>query len=276
MVDGTQILACGYSGFDRRVEIGNEGARAGESGLDVARRLEGRSATGDELLRFERRNRIERMWPVFVIRVAAIRRSVVFDQVAGEQDLVLRQPDHRVAFGVATAELQDLHFELPEPQRHLALEHEIGPGEARHRFDRLKEARKALDLALHVLCAAFDDEVARILARNDVLGLVRRRTQYAHSVVMRQDDILDRLIGDFADATDNVLRHHRRGLRVDYHHGIVADDDAGVGIAFRRVGVGVFGQLVEADLFLFEVGLRGEFLAHAFLQSMTKMIHMPR
>ena len=69
---------------------------------------------------------------------------------------------------------------------------------------------------------------------------------------------------------DDVLRHDRRGLRVDDHHRVVADDDAGVRIAFGRVGVRVVGQLVEADLLLVEVGLRREFLfAHGNVPEVT-------
>ena len=46
------------------------------------------------------------------------------------------------------------------------------------------------------------------------------------------------------------------------HHGVVADDDAGVGVALGRVGVRVLGQLVEADPLLLEIGLRSEVLFH--------------
>ena len=80
--------------------------------------------------------------------------------------------------------------------------------------------------------------------------LVARRAEHAHRVVVRQHDVADRLVGDLADAADHVLRHHRRGLRVDHHHRVVADDDAGVRVALGRVRVGVVGQLVEADPFL--------------------------
>src|SRR5258708_39874280 len=47
----------------------------------------------------------------------------------------------------------------------------------------------------------------------------------------------------------------------DPNTGVVANDDAGVGVAFGRVGVGVLGGLVEADLLDFEVGGGGKGLA---------------
>jgi hypothetical protein len=67
---------------------------------------------------------------------------------------------------------------------------------------------------------------------------------------VREQHVLDRLVRDLADAADDVGRHHGRGLRVQHHHRVVADDDAGVGVAFGGVGVGVVAQLDEADLLL--------------------------
>src|SRR5262249_54819379 len=66
-------------------------------------------------------------------------------------------------------------------------------------------------------------------------------------------------LGDRANAADHVLSHHRCGLRVDHHRGIVTDNDPGVGVALGGVRVSVIGELVKADLLLLQVGLRGEF-----------------
>ena len=86
--------------------------------------------------------------------------------------------------------------------------------------------------------------------------------EHAHRVVVAHHDVLDRLVGDLADAPDHVLGHHRRGLRVDHHHRVVADDDAGVRVALGGVGVGVVGEPGEGDLLVGEIGLRGEGFAH--------------
>ena len=77
---------------------------------------------------------------------------------------------------------------------------------------------------------------------------------------MAQQHVLDRLVGDFADAADHIGGHGRRGLGVGHQHAVVADDDAGVWIALGGVGVGVLGQLDEADLLLLQVSLGSEFL----------------
>ena len=91
-------------------------------------------------------------------------------------------------------------------------------------------------------------------------GLVGAGPEHAHRVVVRQHDVLDRLVGHLADAADHVGRHRGRGLSVGHQHGVVADDDAGVGVAFGGVGPGVLGDLAEGDLLFFQVGLAGEFL----------------
>ncbi|MNG19465.1 hypothetical protein D3C84_1036250 [compost metagenome] len=52
-------------------------------------------------------------------------------------------------------------------------------------------------------------------------------------------------------------------MRVGHEHGVVADDDPGVGIALGRVGPGMLRDLAEGDLLFFQVGLAGEFLGLA-------------
>src|SRR6185312_4758021 len=88
------------------------------------------------------------------------------------------------------------------------------------------------------------------------------RAEHAHGMVMRQHDVFHRLVGDATDARKDVLRHHGRRLRVGNQHCVVADDDAGIRIAFGGVGVCVIGQAVEAHRLLREIGLGGECLAH--------------
>jgi hypothetical protein len=64
---------------------------------------------------------------------------------------------------------------------------------------------------------------------------------------MREQDIFDRLVGDLFHAVDDLLRHHRGGLRIDHHHAVVADDDAGVGIALGGEGIEVRPDRVEGN-----------------------------
>ena len=156
---------------------------------------------------------------------------------------------------MTAAELHELDLQLAEPKRQPLFEHQRRPSEARHRLDRLEQPRKALDLAFHVGLAALRNEIVGVAAGDDVLGLVARRAQHAHGVIVRQHDVLDRLVGDRPDAADHILRHHRRGLRVDDHDRVVADYDTGVRVALGRIRIRVLGELVEADLFLLQVGL---------------------
>src|SRR5204863_10214444 len=113
----------------------------------------------------------------------------VLDQVAAEEDLLLRQPGDGVTLGVTAAELHQPHLELAEPDRHLALERERRPGQAGNRLDGAEETREALDLALHVGCAALDDEVARVLAGDDFARAVRARAEHAPRGVAAHDDV---------------------------------------------------------------------------------------
>nr|CUV37188.1 protein of unknown function [Ralstonia solanacearum]CUV42137.1 protein of unknown function [Ralstonia solanacearum]CUV60399.1 protein of unknown function [Ralstonia solanacearum] len=243
----------------------DEVARVGQALVDFPRIAQRRAAAGHELLGAERAQGIQRGGPFFELGVAAIAGGVVFDQVAREQHLLRRNPHHRVALGVSRAQVQDLHFQLAEEQRQFALEHQRRPGQAGHGLDAGEQAREALDLRLHVGLAALDDHLVRAAAGDDVLralGKVGRRAQHPHRVVVRQYDVLDRLVGDGADAGDQVLRHRRRGGGVDDQHRIVADDDARVRVALGGVGIGVGGELGERDLFGLEVGLRGEGFGH--------------
>ena len=64
---------------------------------------------------------------------------------------------------------------------------------------------------------------------------------------MAQHHVFNRLVGDLADPVDDILGHVRGGLGVNYHDPIVTDDDAGVGVALGGIGVGVGGQLGEAN-----------------------------
>ena len=82
---------------------------------------------------------------------------------------------------------------------------------------------------------------------------------------MGEHDVADRFVGDAADAGDHVGGHDGRCLGVGHQYAIIADHDAGVGVALGGVGPGVLRELREAHVLGLEVGMRGEFLAHACL-----------
>ena len=126
----------------------------------------------------------------------------------------------------------------------------------------MEQARKALDLALHVLLAALDDQLAGIAAGNDVLRLIARGAEHTHRVIVRQRHVADRLVRHRADVADHVLRHYRGGLRVDHHDVVVADHHPGIRVPFSGVGIGVIRQPVETDFLFLEIGLRGKLLFH--------------
>ena len=263
LVDRVQVLAAGDAGLDAGPHVGDEVACALQAGGHLLGRGERGTATRHQRARLHRRQVVERVGPVLEVGVAGIRCGVELDQVAREQDLLLGQPGDGVALGVAAAHLQQLHLELAEPDAHRPLNVMVGHVMPAGTLSTLRNRRgKRADLARLVGLAALDDQVVGVAAGDDVLGLVARCTQHAHRVVVAEHDVLDRLVGHGADVADHVLRHHRRGLGVDHHHRIVADDDAGVGVALGGVGVGVGRQLAEGDLLVGEVGLRRECFGH--------------
>ncbi len=48
-------------------------------------------------------------------------------------------------------------------------------------------------------------------------------------VIMTDDDVSDRLVGGFPDQADQLLRQRRRSQRIEHHHAVAGDDEAGVG-----------------------------------------------
>ncbi|MNV72572.1 hypothetical protein D3C71_1656730 [compost metagenome] len=175
----------GRAGLHALVQVADEGACASEARLHLLGCLQCGAAAGHQLFGLQGRQVVQRLWPVLKVRVARIRRGVELHQVAAEQNLLLRQPGHRVALGVAPAQLQDLHFELAQPQSHLLVEGHRGPGQAvGHALHVLEQARKAADLAVLVELAALHDQVTRVLAGDDVLSPVGAGAQHAHGVVV--------------------------------------------------------------------------------------------
>src|SRR5690606_3203466 len=129
-------------------------------------------------------------------------------------------------------------------------------------FHRTEQAGETTDFAGLVLFAAFNDQVVRVAAGNDLLRVVGRCAQHAHGMVVRQQNVFDGLVGYFANASNDILGHDRRGLGVDHHDGIITNDDAGVRIALGGVGVGVVGQFFKGNDLVFKVGVRGKLFGH--------------
>src|SRR3954454_23359861 len=158
-------------------------------------------AAADQLLGAEGLDPVEGAGgPVEVERVAGIERGLRLDQVAGEDDLLLRQPGHDVALGVPAAE--ELQHQLAavdaEGDGELVAEGQRRPGQAGDRLGLLEQPRHPAVLALPVLLTTLGDQVLRLLGADDHLGVERGGAQHAYSVVMRQDQVADRLVGVLA------------------------------------------------------------------------------
>src|SRR5689334_22427256 len=104
--------------------------------------------------------------------VAAIRGGAELNRVAGEQHPLLRQPDHGVARSVRAPDMDDLHLAASHPQRHLLVEGDVWPGEARDALLAAEQPWEAADLAVHILLPALHDHVSCDVRVDDFGALV--------------------------------------------------------------------------------------------------------
>src|SRR3712207_3893000 len=173
-----------------------------DGGVDLVAAARDPPAATDQLPRSEGLDPVEGPGgPVEVERVAGVERGLGLDQVAGEEDLLLGQPGDDVALGVAAAEeLQDqLAAVAAELDGQLVAEGHGGPGQAGDGLGLLEQPRHPAVLALPVLLAALLDEVLGLLGADDHLGVEGAGAQHADGVVVRQDQVADRLVGVLAE-----------------------------------------------------------------------------
>ena len=190
---------------------------------------------------------------------------MVFDDVAGEHDLLVRDKGDDVAGGVSAAKEHQLHTALAEMKRHLLAEGLGRPGQAGDAFMPFEQAREARELAVPVLLPALVDHGMAGFRGDDLRRVIGRGAQHAHRMIVREHNMLDRLVGDGADLLDHHVGKPRRRLRVDDHDAVVADNDAGIGVALGGKGPEIAPDLGEADRLFRHVALRGEFLSHSNL-----------
>ena len=125
-----------------------------------------------------------------------------------------------------------------EPDNEVLVGDEVGQ---RQRLDpRLEFGRDAVAEQVDVVgphpaphVAMGDDDRAGIAQHLVAAGVVR--------VIMRVDDVADRLGRQPADLADQRARRIWREEGVDHQHAVVADDEAGVGarLVFRSVDRGI-------------------------------------
>ena len=215
------------------------------------------TARGDRPRR-EGRDAREGVLPVAEMTVAAVAGGAVLDDVAGEHDLLVRHPDHRVPGGVRAAQMHDVDAAVAEIDAHAVGEGSRRPSQARYLLVALEEAGEAGELAVPVLLAALGDHGAGRVRHDDLARAVGGGAEHAHGVVVGEDEVSDGLVCDPPHLLDHHARKARRGLRLDDHHAVVADDDAGVRIALGREGPEPLADFREGDRLLGRVVLARE------------------
>ena len=131
---------------------------------------------------------------------------------------------------------------------------------------------KPADFRIHVGLAALFDQFARARRGQDFGADIGGGAKDAHGVIVRQQDVFDRLVGDLLHPVDHLPRHHRRGLGVDHHHAVVADDDPGIRVALGGEGVEVGPDGIEGDGLVGQIAGRGETRAHRDFLPVTSSI----
>ena len=172
---------------------------------------------------------------------------MVLDDVAREHDLLVRDKGDDVAGSVGTAKEHQLHTALAEMKCHLLAEGLGRPGEARNALMPFEQAREARKLAVPVFLPALVDHGVTGLRGDDLRSVIGRGAQHAHCMIVREHNMLDRLVGDGADLLDHHVGKPRCRLRVDNQDAVIADNDTGIGVAFGGKGPEVAPNLGEAD-----------------------------
>jgi hypothetical protein len=138
--------------------------------------------------------------------VTAIARGVVFDDIAGEHDLGIWNPDHRIARRMRAAGAEDVDAPVAQIDGHRLGKGRGGPCEAGDFLMPFEKAREAGELAVPILLPALGDHGTRGVGHDDLPRAIGRCAEDADGVVVGEDKVADRLVGDGAHAVDHLAR----------------------------------------------------------------------
>lgn len=159
--------------------------------------------------------------PTRCIAIAGVIESTIHAGIAGEQDAVLGQPGERVARRMSVTEVEQLHALIAVIENHLL----------RERQRRLRVVELAVFVGFVLL---------RLLKAGDALGVEELPTVFRGdcrcpllhedripvgmiSVIVRVEDVADRLIGRLADLFDELFGLIRKA-GFDHKHKVFEDD----------------------------------------------------
>ena len=227
------------------------------------------AAPGCNGIHLERGDGVQRIAPIAEMPVAAIAGRVVFHDITREHHVLIRHMDHDIARRVRAAQMHQVDPAVAQIDGHVIAEGRGGPSQAGDALMPLEQARETLELAVPILLTTLHHHGAGLVAHDDLTGPKGGCAQHAHGVVMGQHHMADRLVGDRAHAVDHLVRQTRGRLRLDDHHGLVADDDAGIGVPLGGEGIHTLAHFGEGDLLFGHVALRCKSLGHgsSFLRS---------
>ena len=103
---------------------------------------------------------------------------MIFDDIAGEHDVLIGHMDDNIARRMRAAQLHQVHPAIAKENRHAARETGGGPCQAGDAVMPLKQAREALELAVPIFLPALCHHTARGIRHQDLPRAIGRGAQH--------------------------------------------------------------------------------------------------
>ena len=208
--------------------------------------------SGHEARDAERLDLAERSDPVLDETILQCRHDPVDQHIAGDQHLVVGQIDEHVSGRVRSPR-------HPEDDAH-AVYDRLPPGAPAVGDlgrDRRRPVKFVPDVVFHhrePFGAGLEDQLAALLGAYDRRSLERRISEIVVAVMVRVDDMRDRLVRESLHCRRDMPADRARAARVDQHRALVAHDDGRIDHVALVRGIGVLDRpeedvhpIVDAD-----------------------------
>ena len=143
--------------------------------ITASRRNRGRTKGGDI---------VQRPAPVIEMPVTAIACRVIFDDIAGKHNLLVRDKGNNIAGGMGAAKEHQFDSPFAKMNGQPVIECQRWPCQPGDAFMPLKQPWKPGKLTVPVFLPAFMDHRQACLRRHDFRGRIGRRTKHTHRMVM--------------------------------------------------------------------------------------------
>ena len=253
---------------DRALHGEEEVAGLLDGGVDLRPATRDGSSPADELLRAEGLDPVQGVGgPVEVECVPGVEGGLGLDQVAGEEDLVLKEIPATMSPSVwPRPRNSSTRSPRSPPSSIVSLSRKVIVGQVRPGMDSgSSKSRGIRPYSLSpVLLPALGDQVLGLLGADDDLGVERAGTRRADGVVVAEHQVAHRLAGVLAELAQPTAGRNRRGQRLEADEEVLALDGFQIGIILGGQRARTVGEHLEGLLLDVDVGTGGErLLRHA-------------